>query len=78
MIHMVIHIKGKLDPSWSDWFEGLTIRVEPGGDTILTGAVLDQCAVYGVLSRLSRLGIALISVRCHEAVEPPFPTTHPN
>jgi len=66
MFHTEIYIKGKLDTQWSDWFEEMQVQVSPSGDTILTGALLDKSSVYGVISRLSSLGITLISVNCRE------------
>ncbi len=66
MFHTEIHVKGKLDYSWSDWFEDMQIQISPSGDTILTGNLPDKSAVYGMVSRLSGLGITLISVTCDE------------
>lgn len=63
MIRTEIHIKGKLD---SSWFEEMQYQVNSSGDTILVGDLPDKSAVYGMLSRLSNLGITLISVTCHE------------
>ena len=56
-----IKVQGKLDESWSSWFSGLTITLE-GDTTTLTGAVVDQAALRGILSRLWDLNLALISV----------------
>jgi hypothetical protein len=67
MIEIEIHIKGKLAPSWSDWFDNLTLRPGPEGDTILTGTLPDSAAVYGVISRISSLGLTLITVDCRES-----------
>jgi hypothetical protein len=66
MIHTEIHIKGKLDPDWSAWFDGIQIQVDRSGDTLLSGNLPDKSAVYGIISRLSSLGITLISVMCKE------------
>ena len=66
MFHTEIHIKGKLDAHWSDWFEGLQIRSDSAGDSNLFGDLPDRSAVYGVVSRLGILGITLISVTCRE------------
>ncbi len=66
MFHTEIHIKGKLDPNWSDWFEDMKVLEEPAGDTLLCGDLPDKSAVYGVISRLGSLGITLISVTCRE------------
>jgi hypothetical protein len=70
-----IQVKGKINPNWSDWFEEMQIRESFSGDTILCGNLPDQAAVYGVLSRLSSLGIPLISVTCQEKCDtgPPVP-----
>jgi hypothetical protein len=57
-----IRIKGHLGHQWTNWFEGLTITVEENGDTLLTGAVIDQATLYGLLRRVRDLGMPLISV----------------
>lgn len=57
-----IRIKGHLEPRWSVWFEDMTISLEDNGDTRLTGPVVDQAALYGVLARVRDLGLPLISV----------------
>jgi hypothetical protein len=59
-----IRIKGHLGPHWSDWFEGLTIILEDNGDTLLTGPVADQAALYGVLRKVRDVGLSLLSVVC--------------
>ncbi|MGD9030967.1 MAG: hypothetical protein PVG25_14265 [Anaerolineae bacterium] len=57
-----IRIKGRIDEHWSDWFEGLTITYTDQGETLLTGEVADQAALYGLLAKLRDLGLALVSV----------------
>jgi len=57
-----IRIKGHLGPQWADWFEGLTISLEPAGETLLSGPVIDQAALYGLLRKLRDVGLPLISV----------------
>jgi hypothetical protein len=57
-----IRIKGHLGPEWSDWFGGLTISLEDSGETMLTGPVIDQAALYGLLRKLRDVGLTLISV----------------
>jgi hypothetical protein len=57
-----IRIKGHLGSSWTDWFGGLTIRLEENGDTLLTGPVVDQAALYGLLRKVRDLGMPLVSV----------------
>ncbi|MDQ2906782.1 MAG: hypothetical protein M3Y81_25000 [Chloroflexota bacterium] len=57
-----IRIKGHLDDTWADWFEGLTITREDKGETLLTGPVVDQAALYGLLRKVRDLGMPLLSV----------------
>ena len=68
-----IKLKGHLGHEWTDWFEGLTITLEDGGDTLLSGPVADQAALYGLLRRARDLGLPLVSVNCDEPgqAEPP-------
>ena len=47
-----IKISGHLDYQWTDWFEGLTITLEENGDTLLTGPVVDQAALHGLLKKV--------------------------
>ena len=57
-----IRIKGHLGREWTDWFEGLTITLEDDGETLLTGAVIDQAALHGLLRKVRDLGMPLVSV----------------
>jgi hypothetical protein len=57
-----IRIKGHLDKRWADWFEGLTITREDNGDTLLSGPVIDQAALHGLLRKVRDLGMPLLSV----------------
>jgi NADPH:quinone reductase-like Zn-dependent oxidoreductase len=57
-----IRVKSHLGSDWTDWFEGLTITLEEGGDTLLTGPVADQAALHGLLKKVRDLGIPLLSV----------------
>ena len=56
-----IRIAGHLSVTWKARFEGLCMRIDPGGETVLSGA-LDQSALHGVLTRIYDLGLRLISV----------------
>jgi len=57
-----IRIKGHLGREWADWFEGLTLTALDNGETLLTGAVVDQAALYGVLRKVRDVGLPLLSV----------------
>ncbi len=57
-----IRIKGQLGCTWTDWFAGLTITLAENGDTLLTGPMVDQAALYGVLKKVRDLGLPLISI----------------
>ena len=57
-----IRIKGHLGHQWTEWFEGLTITQEEDGDTLLTGSVIDQAALHGLLKKVRDLGMPLLSV----------------
>jgi hypothetical protein len=57
-----IRLQGHLDRQWTDWFEGLTITLEDNGETILTGPVVDQAALHGLLKKVRDLGMPLLSV----------------
>ena len=61
-----IRLKGHLSSQWTDWFGGLAITREESGDTLLTGPVIDQAALYGLLRKVRDLGMSLISVNCIE------------
>jgi hypothetical protein len=57
-----IRIEGHLGDQWTDWFDGLIITLVDNGDTLLTGPVVDQAALHGLLKKVRELGIPLISV----------------
>ncbi len=58
-----IRVEGYLADRWSDWFEGLAIRNDPGGETVLSGLLVDQAALFGVLARIHDLNLPLVSVQ---------------
>ncbi len=61
-----IRVQGRLDESWAEWFNGMAIAAgqEEGGGTVttLTGLVVDQVALHGLLARIRDLGLTLVSV----------------
>ena len=57
-----IRVKGCLDKHWSEWFEGFRISHEGDEETVLTGEVVDQSALYGLIAKLRNLGLTLTSV----------------
>ncbi len=57
-----IRVRGQLGQEWSDWFEGLTFTPFENGEMLLSGRIVDQSALIGVLTKLNRLNLALISV----------------
>jgi hypothetical protein len=61
-----IRIEGHLDDRWTDWLGGLTITLEEAGDTLITGPVVDQAMLHGLLKKVRDLGLPLISVNCVE------------
>lgn len=63
-----IVVSGQLEPDWSNWFEGFTIEAETGR-TRLTGRIVDQTALHGVLAKLRDLGIPIIAIE-RQATEP--------
>jgi len=65
-----IRVKSHLSPDWKNWFDGLTIAIEENGDTLLTGPVIDQAALYGLLKKVRDLGMPLISVNPVETSRP--------
>jgi hypothetical protein len=57
-----IRIKGHLGREWADWFGGLTLTLEDNGETLLTGLVVDQAALHGLLKKVRDVGMPLLSV----------------
>lgn len=57
-----IRIKGHLRSRWKEWFEGLTITIEEDGNTLLTGSLIDQASLHGILKKVRDLGMPLLSV----------------
>ena len=66
MLQVEIRVKGQIDENWSEWFAGLEIAHTDQDETILTGDVVDQAALYGLLARLRDLGLPLVSATSAE------------
>ena len=57
-----IRLKGQLDSKWTEWFEGMSITLEEDGNTLLTGPVIDQAALHGLLKKIRDLGLTLLAI----------------
>jgi hypothetical protein len=57
-----IRIQGHLGQQWAGWFDGLTIALEEDGNTLLSGQIVDQSALHGILKKIRDLGMPLLSV----------------
>ena len=69
MHHQVqIRVKGQIDERWSEWLDGLTITHTGEDETVLTGSIPDQSALYGLISKLRDLGLPLLAVNLCEEV----------
>ena len=67
-----IRIHGHLDHEWTNWFQGLTVTLEEDGHTLLTGPVIDQAALHGLLKKIRDLGMPLVSVNPVPLIGSPF------
>ena len=63
MQNVEIRVQGQIDRHWSDWLGGLTITHTDQNETVLTGPVVDQAALYGLLAKLRDLGLPVLSVK---------------
>jgi hypothetical protein len=59
-----VRLRGHLSSQWAGWFEGYTITLDDNGDTLLTGPIADQAALFGLLRKVRDLGMPLLSVLC--------------
>ena len=66
MQNVEIRVKGRIDEHWSDWFDDLTITHTDHNETVLTGPVVDQAALHGLLAKLRDLGLPIVSVNLSE------------
>ena len=69
MLQIEIRVEGCIDARWSEWLNGLTIMYNDQDETVLTGAIVDQAALYGLMSKLRDLGLPLLSVKRVKDVE---------
>ena len=72
MQQVEIRVKGQIDEHWAEWLGGLTITHTSEGETVLSGPVQDQAALYGLLAGLRDLGLPLLSVNPRKANAEPF------
>ena len=61
-----IRVEGHIGDSWSPWFEGMAIRHEESGETVLSGPLADEAALHGVLAKIRDLGLPLVEVKRKE------------
>jgi hypothetical protein len=71
--HYEIRIEGHLSASWASWFQDLYVRHEENGETVLSGTLVDQSALHGVLMRIRDLGLPLVAVSRTERTEDQAP-----
>lgn len=62
VVRYEIRLRGELHPRWTAWFDGLSVTSGGDGTTVITGPVVDQAALHGLLQRVRDLGIPLVSV----------------
>lgn len=71
-----LRLQGQLDEQWAAWFDGLTVTHMANGDTLLTGLVADQAALYGLLRKVRDLGLPLLACICLETELPTLAEKH--
>ena len=62
MQRVEIRVEGRIDKTWSEWFEGFTLTYTEQNETLINGEVPDQAALYGMITKLRDLGLTLVSV----------------
>jgi hypothetical protein len=70
MQHVEIRVRGQIDERWSEWLDGLTIAHTGENETLLTGLILDQSALYGLMSKLRDLGLSLYMAKVGDEAPP--------
>jgi hypothetical protein len=72
-----LRVQGRIGPSWEAYFDGMTVSLRDDGTTAISGTVVDQAALHGLLHKLRDIGIPLLSLtRTTGAVAEPDPTGH--
>jgi hypothetical protein len=71
MLPVEIRVKGQIDQRWSEWLDGLTITHTDQDETVLTGSVVDQAALYGMIAKLRDLGLPLLAVNLVVSIAEP-------
>jgi hypothetical protein len=66
MLSVEIRVKGRIDEDWKEWFEGLSITYTEENETVFSGEVADQAALYGYIAKLRDLGLPLVLVKPSE------------
>ena len=69
MQQVEIRVKGQIDQHWSDWFDDLTVTHTDQNETVLTGPIVDQAALHGLLAKLRDLGLPIVSVNLSEVAD---------
>ena len=69
MQNVEIRVKGQIDQHWSDWFDDLTVTHAGQNETVLTGPIVDQAALHGLLAKLRDLGLPIVSVNLSEEAD---------
>ena len=72
-----IRLKGHLDARWAAWFDGMSLTNASNGTTVISGPVLDQAALYGLLQKVRDIGLPLVSVTQVDPDRPDVPTIPP-
>ena len=65
-----IRLRGRLETRWAAWFDGMTLSHERDGSTVLSGPVVDQAALHGLLQKVRDIGLPLVSVTYVEPRDP--------
>jgi hypothetical protein len=68
--HYLIRVEGHLGPGWSEWFAGMTLTHTDTGDTLLSGPVVDQAALHGLLAKIRDLNLTLVALEQLDPAQP--------